>query len=496
MFHTKLNIHRIHKWMGLVAAVWLLVLGLTGFLLDHRDTWRWLWQEGVAEKWIPGSVVEKSQATQIRLYQVNKHNPQQQVTGGMTGLWWTHNAGKTWQRTRFNNSNASPMLSAVFFSDDNRLWIASDDGVWISMDGGQSATRSILPGYNVTALSPGENTGKLIGITDRSNIFKYGVNKKEINRLELNSVNEKELPGKIDLSRFVRDIHYGRGVFKIPVSQLWNDITAISMIILPLTGFLFYWLPKRWRRNKKLKKSVAHTVKKQTMRWLFRLHGPSFGMIASIPLLYLAASGILLDHATELRQWMKSIDVTRSWQTPVYRFKSWEQELYGVISYAKQPQKLSVATRLGLFTTLNAGADWQRENVSGDNSLFVWTLRKFKDVVYIGGMGGPNYTKQGNQPWQIVKGSGHMPTDITLDEKANVIWKSRHGVLSSGIKSTSNTKINLPATNYVPWFYLVDALHTGILFHPQWKWINDFIALLAIVLVFTGFIRWWRKKWI
>ena len=53
-----------------------------------------------------------------------------------------------------------------------------------------------------------------------------------------------------------------------------------------------------------------------------------------------------------------------------------------------------------------------------------------------------------------------------------------------------------PVTDYVPWFYVLDGLHSGVLIHSQWKWVNDFIAVIAIFLVITGLIRWWRKKWI
>ncbi len=48
----------------------------------------------------------------------------------------------------------------------------------------------------------------------------------------------------------------------------------------------------------------------------------------------------------------------------------------------------------------------------------------------------------------------------------------------------------------VPWYFVIEALHSGLLFHAQWKWLNDLFAILAIVLVLTGLVRWWRVKWI
>lgn len=497
LFTTRWTVHRIHKWLGLIAAVWLIVLGLTGFLIDHRDTWRWLWQEGLSEKWINEDVVHKSKKSEIKYYQINPENPQMYVAGGLTGLWFSINAGKNWKKTQFINADNTPMISTIFYAANNHLWIASDNGIWLSKDGGKSAVSFLLDKKWVSSLSYDVNSNQLIGVTDRTSIFKYAIDNGKINWLDIHSVKEKDLPNKISLSRFIRDVHYGRGVFYIPLSLLWNDITAIAMIVLPLTGFLFYWLPRRWKKHKNKQKKIGHKYKKHSIRWLFRLHGPTFGLISAIPLVYLSLTGILLDHSEGLRSWMKSISVTRSWQTPVYNLSSWDGEIYDIIHYPNISNKFSIGTRLGLFTTVDNGKKWQREKLVNDQSLFVWTLRRHKENIYIGGMGGPNMVKINQQDWSAVKGVGHMPSDITLDEKENWVWKSKHGIKTGTLESGfTRTKLSFPVSDYIPWFYIVDGLHSGVLIHSQWKWINDFIAVLAIFLVFTGIIRWWNKKWI
>lgn len=502
MFSVKIStsrwtLHRIHKWMGLVAAAWLIVLGLTGFLLDHRDTWRWLWQDGVTESWINDDVVDKSKTGQTRLYQINPANSQQHVAGGLTGLWWSGNKGHAWLKTKFMGVAKAPMISTALFTSKNKLWIASDDGLWLSVNGGMSALQVVLAGDWVSALSINEKTKTITGVINRTKIFNYKIENRQLNFIDIKLVNVDSLPPSITLSRFTRDVHYGRGVFDVPLSLLWNDISAIAMIVLPLTGFLFYWLPKRWRKNIKRKKVTTHKVKKQSMRWLFRLHGPTFGLISALPFIYLSLTGILLDHGKELRGWMKSVKVSQTWQTPVYNLKSWEGEIYGVVNYLDTPKKFSVGTRLGLFTTVDNGQHWKRERTFGNKAIFIWTLRRHGENVFIGGMGGPNMVKQGDDPWLPVKGVGHMPSDIAVDNENNWVWKSRHGLKSGNIQSGfSHKHINLALTDYVPWFYVIDGLHSGVLIHSQWKWFNDFIAVIAILLVITGLIRWWRKKWI
>jgi len=497
MFNKKWTVHRLHKWMGLTAATWLIVLGLTGFLLDHRDTWRWLWQSGVSESYINDVVVDKSESGQIKYYQINPNNPQHHVAGGLTGLWWSGNAGKDWLKTKFIGVAKAPMISTVLFSAENQLWIATDDGLWLSINNGMSALQIELAGSWVSAITINNEKNMLTGVIERTELFKYAVESNQLLFIDIKTVNEKSLPKSITLSRFSRDIHYGRGVFDTSVSLLWNDFSAIALIILPISGLLFYWLPKKWKKNKQQNKKVGHAVKKHSIRWLFRIHGPFFGLLAFIPIIYLSMTGILLDHSKELRGWMKATQVTRSWQTPVYTMSSWQGEIYGVIDYPDNPTKFSVGTRLGLFTTLDDGQSWKREKLVNDKAAFIWTLRRFDKTIFIGGMGSPNLVKENNKPWKVVKKVGHMPSDITLDEKSNWLWKSRHGISAGKLDSGLNHQhIELPATEYVPWFYILDGLHSGIIIHAQWKWINDFIAVLAILLVITGLIRWWRKKWI
>ena len=492
----KWTLHRIHKWLGLVASVWLLVLGLTGLLLDHRDTWRWLWQGGISSNWVNSTVKDKSQSGQVRLYQVSPLQPALQVSGGLTGLWWSENSGQDWQATRFDAAETSPMIYALAFTRTGDLWIASDDGLWISKDQGKTAQQNKLAGKWISTITFNEKQKRLSGVVARSKIFHYHLESGEINWPILNPVMEDNLPVTINLSRYTRDIHYGRGIFTIPISLLWNDIAAIAMVVIPVTGLLFYFLPLKWKRKKRKNKTVSHRYKKQLIRWLFRLHAPFFGLIASLPILYLSLSGILLDHSTALRGWMKSVDITRHWQTPVYRLSSWEGEIYGLVTAKNKPTGFSIGTRLGLFTTEDNGGHWRRELLPGPASFFVWTLRQQQDAIFIGGMGGPNLVKQGRRPWLAVKAAGHMPSDITRIG-SQWIWKSHHGLVTGNLKTGfHHHHLSLPETTYIPWFYVIDALHSGMLIHSQWKWINDFFAVLAIILVVTGLIRWQHKKWI
>ena len=488
---------RLHLWCGLFAGLWLAVLGVSGFMLDHRDSWRWMWQGGVTGNWVGQAIKDKSQAGSIRLYQRAAQGPAFEISGGMTGLWWRKDRDSVWQNTVFVNRDKTPLVYQVLFDEKSEaaVWLASDDGLWLSTDNGKYVQPYAFAKQPVTAIARvGSNI--LYAVVDRSTVYKVEIDTRQITRLELSAPDPAILPDAISLSRFVRDLHYGRGVSGVNTSLLWNDIAGISLLVMPLTGVLFYWLPKRWRRRKADGDNINHHYKKHSMRWLFRLHGPSFGLICFIPVLYLSITGIFLDHSVGLRQWMKHTSVSRELQTPVYSLSSWQGHIYGVAADSKT-SGISLATRLGLFTTYDQGQTWLREKLWDDKAVFVWTLRQQQSHRMIGGMGSPNFVQADNKSgWQKIKGHAHMPSDITV-QGDGLLLKTRKGVwLARSGENAIKQTVQFPVIQYVPWFYVIDGLHSGLLIHEQWKWFNDLIALLAILLVVTGLMRWWKTKWI
>ena len=38
-------------------------------------------------------------------------------------------------------------------------------------------------------------------------------------------------------------------------------------------------------------------------------------------------------------------------------------------------------------------------------------------------------------------------------------------------------------------------VHTGNTFHSEFIWVNDLVALMAIILAITGPLAWWKRKW-
>lgn len=537
------TLQRIHKWTGLGAALWLAVLGITGFVLDHRD-WRWLWQGAVPLHWLPADIAGKSPQRRISLYRILPGEPAGavRIAAGRGGLWWTRDAGRHWSRGVFAASGTasgvgdSPQVLALEPDPRlgwQRLWAATDDGVWRSDDGGYHFRREALAGQFVSALSPaaqpiaketGSEAGSFLGVVDRSRVFRLNTTRPaRVDWLALQAPAAPQLPGHITLSRFVHDLHFGRGVFAGDLSLWINDITAIALLGLPLTGLLYWVLPRYWKRRRRVQaqRPLPAATRRQTLHWLYRLHAPLLGVLTLVPLVYLSATGILLDHQRELGRWMHRLHLDAAWLPPVYALRSWQGEIFAIAGDPQAADTLSLGTRLGLFTSTDGGRHWQRDPaVPG----FVWSLRRIGNWQFIGGMGSPNFMRQGDGAWRMVRHSGFMPSDVTAlpasdGQGGGWLWKSPQGLkpvgaapapvsrdtgMALGAHHSANTAPNtsrgkdawtLPPQHEGTWFDLFDGLHSGLLIHAQWKWVNDLFATAALLLVVTGVLRWWRRKW-
>jgi len=480
----------MHRWAGLISGVWLAVLGITGFFLDHRD-WRWMWQGGLSENGVPTQIVDKSHHGTMRLYQIVEDD--HHLSGGHSGLWWKQGE-QPWQATRF--ADDTPQVYSLIHTADHSWWLATDNGVWQSNDNGITASQFALANHSVTALVQSD-ANKIWGVVDRSRVFKLDVTNRTVEWIAIASLNQMELPDSIDLSRLVHDVHFGRGIFNAPWSLLLSDLSAIALVVLPLTGLLYWWLPRLWRRKRQQGRSVNKQVKQQWAIWLYRFHAPVIGIVCVVPIIYLSITGIFLDHSTGLRSLMKQTRIDQPLLPPVYRLSNWDGQIYSLFVDQQNTRHFSLGTRLGLFSTDDSGQNWYRESLQGAAASFIWTSRQIKDQQFIGGMGGPNYFRNSNdEPWFKLPHGAHMPTDITLTATGESLWKTSKGLKLLDENGYRDQKASLPELDYVPWYYILDGLHSGLLIHEQWKWLNDIFAILAIFLTTTGLIRWWRVKWL
>lgn len=504
-WYRRMTLHKLHKWAGLISAVWLCVLGVTGFLLDHKE-WRWMMFSTVPERLMPESVRSLSR-TVIQFLQVNPDRPMHQVAAGSRGLWVTEDGAKSWQHTRVVGDEGGRLQVFAVEPDPehgwDRLWIGTDDGLWMSEDGGKTLVKAGMEGQRITALTTGASNGELYGVADRSRVFQLLTGRPDDPLwLRLETPPNDALPHQISLRRLIIDLHVGRGLFAETTSLLLNDLAGLGLCALALSGVFYWGFPKYWRHRRRHGGQIRAETKRQTTIWLFRLHGPVVGLCAALPLLYLAITGIFFGHSKELGEWLRRVQIPSALHPPIYHLNVWDGWIEAVIGYPGQPEKLSIGTRVGLFTSEDGGRTWSAERAGAERIAAARRLRRFGNSLYIGGwMGRNNYLKQQDGAgWlKLSDKHAHMTGDITRLEDGQIGWL-HHGktVVMTDRSGQVRGQIELtqPVEDGVPWYYVLRQLHDGLIFWQHWKWLNDLFAVLATTLVVTGLIRWWRVKWL
>ncbi|MBF0292714.1 MAG: PepSY domain-containing protein [Nitrospinae bacterium] len=484
-------IGRIHKLAGIVAALWLAVIGATGFLLNQKD-WRWIWQTTVPESLLPKKTLETAAEMEVAFYRIDPGDPSRRIAAGRRGAWLSDDAGNSWRNALFSGlpPGESPQVFSIVAnsgSDWNDLWLATDDGIWMSINRAVSFERLAMPGVFVSSLAQGSTPDELIGVADRSSVFTLDKRSLVVKWVNLSRPSSDQLPDSVSVSRFVSDLHHGRGIVTGIVSTLMSDIAGIALILLPITGVLFWLLSSKWKKNRS---NPVNDERHLTAMRRFRMgHGAIMGIVATIPILYLSVTGVMMGHREEILEWMTSNRIAYKWLTPAYGLSDWNMEIYSVAGYPGEAGKFSLGVRSGFYTTADNGATWEREKIPGPSSFFVWTTRRMGGDLFIGAMGGPNLQKLNGGEWKIVKGAGHMPTDVFTGLKSERVWKSHRGFLAeSGKKRGEYEKFETgrPTPAGVSVYYLITNIHSGLVFHSQWKWVNDFFAVLAVILCVTG----------
>ena len=88
-----------------------------------------------------------------------------------------------------------------------------------------------------------------------------------------------------------------------------------------------------------------------------------------------------------------------------------------------------------------------------------------------------------------------MPSDATLIEGSWYVISGAamfHGNPSTGLRQT---RIELPKLEATPLMLLMFEIHSGTIISKSARYFLDLLALLTIVMVITGPVLWWRRKW-
>lgn len=489
---------RWHKWAGIFAFLWLSVLGVTGWIMDHREEWAWIWQHGLPVTWFPANVATTANTGLARHLQINPANPKQQITAGARGAWWSSDSGKSWKLAAADTPRSLIVNAVEPAPGWSRIWFGTHDGVWVSDDAGHTLRRFALAGTRISSLALGASPDELVGVAEKTRVFRLALREAAapaVTWLDLAPVATSAVPPGTNLSRLTLDLHYGRGFFGTPWDDWINDVAGLGLAALGVTGLLLWLLPLNWRRQRLRRAALPSTrTRKSILVWLLGVHAKWLGPVIVIPLAMLFVTGVYIGHFSALAPTFKATPVSQSVLPPAYALHNWNDWIEAVAAYPGEPTRFSLGTRIGLFTTDDNGRTWRTEtSVTGG----VLRLRRVGDELLApNGMSGvaQRLTRDGWRPLAAAGSHLSMASEVTPLGSGQFVWK--HGTMlhvsdSDGRESEGLT-FKGPRADIVPIYTIASRLHTGALMWTHWRWVNDAFALAGLILLGTGLVRWWR----
>ena len=229
---------KLHRWIGITAALWLLLLASTGLLLQHSHDW------ALDQKYIKNQTI-------LKYYGVGK---QYLAFGDKQQLLQID------QQVFINETPSiridKPIVSALY-QPPNWVLATETDMLWLDNEGQIIQQYDSYDGIKTPIQKLGLLQGELYYQTPRG---LYNLNESTISKsIKANIIWSKQnsnpsskqkaiaLSSKDYLSyeKFIFDIHAG-----ITTAPILNDIAAIALIMLSLSGILLFFRKSKNNRSK------------------------------------------------------------------------------------------------------------------------------------------------------------------------------------------------------------------------------------------------------
>lgn len=234
----KKHLRKFHRWAGLITSIWVLLLAITGLLLQHSQQFN-LDKKHITNKYILalygiGNQFVAFEQDGHRLQQIDK----QLIQDGTTTIKLDENISSA----IFHQSHW------IAITDSSVYWISLNGQIMQSMDELDDLPRPIekigLSSNSVIIKNVNKNfdlnTLKEV-IPQSTTLWSHPLNNNDLKQEAIRLTSKDYL----NFEQFIFDLHAG-----ITSPSLLNDITAIALIFLSFSGiFLFFRKNKRSNRN-------------------------------------------------------------------------------------------------------------------------------------------------------------------------------------------------------------------------------------------------------
>jgi hypothetical protein len=432
------------------------LLGFTGFFLNH-EYFGFLWNIEISDELLPQSIIEKKQKS-FEAYKIDSSESSHILVGLRTGLYVSFDGGDTYSKTLDQQVFAIERLRSGNVESYQIIFLASNNGIYRSNDGGVKWVQIALKGQVIGSITI--NNNQIYAVVDKHSVYQVDIITLKTRLLKISNISQHELPNHISLSRLIRDLHYGRGLISGNFSILFNDLLAFILIFLSVSGYIIYFSIKKIRNKQKISRRLFR-------RWI-RTHSNSIILTFFVPIIFIIfITGIFLDHSYLFKNITKDTMFNTRYLPPVYRDLS--TDIWG---FDYDGANYRIGNRLGVFRS-RALQNWKLGSEG-----FAYRMKRIGGQLLISGMGAPNRMLVDNA-WSILKNTPHMPRDA--------------GILNGKIELYTSENVKLPERNKTPLYYILLGLHDGKLLYGQWIFVNDVAVGGGFLLLVTGFIKWRRK---
>lgn len=496
-----ITLNKVHKWAGLVAAVWLAALAVTGMMQLNRQQWRWQWTSGPA---LDESIAAHDDKYLWRHHQINPLQPMLRVASGAAGAFLTDDGGRTWQRLPFGETQVRN-VSALEPSGQGPGWTVfagTDDGVWRLNRAKARFEPAGLQGKMVNSVAVDDQ--RLLAAMNMSMLFARPMDGKATawKPVDLAPLPANAGAARVDLGRWLQDVHLGRGLFGGMIDWLLWNIVALGLLLLSLTG-LAYWGIMRWCNRARLRPkearptSAAMRKAQKAIQWSFRIHAMVIGIVLALPLMLVFLTGLYQDHRGDVQSVFRQIALPSAILPPAYRGSGWQGQVMNIaVARDAGGDFLAIGNRRGIFVSRDMGQSWKREDSFKGPAM---RIRKIGEALYVPGRMMRRVQVRKDDGWQelAVPKPVVMVNEMSAGPDGMIWWTRGATIFRTAPDGRMRGKGDhaVPKLGYLPWASFAAELHEGALIWSHWKWINDLVALLGLTLVVTGFLRWRKRRW-
>jgi len=243
----------------------------------------------------------------------------------------------------------------------------------------------------------------------------------------------------------------------------------------------------------KIKKAKSKHPFRQSWRWLHRW----IGLLISVLILIFAFSGIILNHREEL----SFLDIPRNWLPSEYHYMNWNNAAVKSILHTKQ----------GVFVYGNIGV-WKKDGdkftnfnkgfpIGADNRNVHTMIETPNGNLYAGTLLGFYRFDKIKNKWTQIKLPTKEQRVVKLVERGGTIYALTRSRIIKIIENNNNLifivleiKEPLGYQKKVGLFETFWQIHSGEIFGLPGKLFMDLVGLVFIILVISGFIKWYYPK--